>query len=198
VAAGAPLLPCLRDGRAQRDLHAAEGARYDTGFDRWYAEVQQHLGADPEVVFLNEGRNHVLKEGALELMMAFKFSYAVPLAMKVTSIAPDGPEVWVHGEGTTEWVPRTGAGWRASSFDIPLLLGRVSGLPDPPRRELREMLREKIAILGLILHEAESRFDPANADATRPRPRNALSAARGASSGPPAARARGTGGCVAP
>jgi hypothetical protein len=140
---------------------------HEPGFEAWHAEVRGVLAADPEFVFLKEARNFVLKEGALRLMMSFQMTYSGPLGMKMTRIGPDGPEIWVRHEGASEWVP---ADWRrldGFEFDIPLRLAQVEGLPAPPERELREMLREKIWKLRLILHEAEARFDPTNADTTQ-------------------------------
>lgn len=138
--------------------------RHEPGFEEWYADVQARLREDPEFEFLKDARNYVLHEGAVQLMMSYSFSYKGPLGMKVKGIGPNGPDVWVHEPGSEEWVP---ADWRrleGFEFEIPMRFGPVAGLPDPPERELREMLGEKIAKLRLVLHEAEARFDPENAD----------------------------------
>jgi hypothetical protein len=138
--------------------------RHDPGFEEWYLEVQGHLGEDPEFAYLLRARNYVLKEGALRLMASYRFEYTGPLHFELRGIGPDGPDVWVSEGGESELVP---ADWRrleGLKFDIPLRLGPVEGLPTPPERELREMLREKIAKLRLVLHEAEARFDPDNAE----------------------------------
>jgi hypothetical protein len=39
--------------------------KHDTGFDEWYADVQEQLAADPEFAYLVKARNYVLHEGAL-------------------------------------------------------------------------------------------------------------------------------------
>lgn len=53
--------------------------------------------------------------------------------------------------------------------DPALRFGPVANLPEPPERELREMLAEKIAKLRLLVHEAEARFNPESADAEQAR-----------------------------
>jgi hypothetical protein len=138
--------------------------RHEPGFEEWYADVQDRLREDSEFVFLKDARNFVLKEGAVQLLMSFRVQYNGPLAIKLKGVGPGGPDVWVIEEGASEWVP---ADWRrldGFKFEIPVRLARIGGLPEPPDRDLREMLKEKIETLRLIIHEAEARFDPENAD----------------------------------
>src|SRR2546421_9384 len=45
-------------------------------------------------------------------------------------------------------------------FDVPLRFGPLDELPDPPQREVKELLQEKIARLRLLVLDAEERFDP--------------------------------------
>jgi hypothetical protein len=66
-------------------------------------------------------------------------------------VGPGGPDVWVIEEGASEWVP---ADWRrldGFKFEIPVRLARIDGLPEPPDRDLREMLKEKIETLRLVM-----------------------------------------------
>jgi hypothetical protein len=143
-------------------LTLQKALRHDQGFPEWYREVQLKLSRDSEFAFLKEARNFVLKEGSLQLMMSFSVKYTGPLHMELRGVGPNGPDIWVGEPG--RMVP---ADWRkleGLEFDVPLRLGHVDGLPEPPDRELRSMLEEKILHLRLILHEAERRFDPECAD----------------------------------
>ena len=135
------------------------------GFDDWYAEVQAHLAADPELIYLRDARNYVLKEGALELLASYQVSYAGPFQWEIRGIGPDGPDLWIRSPDSDEFVP---ADWRRLDgfvFRAPMRFAPIDGLPDPPQRELQQVLAEAIRKLRLILHEADARFDAENSNA---------------------------------
>jgi hypothetical protein len=50
-------------------------------------------------------------------------------------------------------------------FNVPLRFGPFEGIPDPPDREVKELLEEKIGRLRLLVLDAEERFDPDSFDA---------------------------------
>jgi hypothetical protein len=134
------------------------------GFPDWYEDVQMRLRADDEMQYLKEARNHVLKRGALRLLHRYELSYDGGLPIEIHAIGPDGPDVRIRSEDGADSVP---VDWRKLDgfvFRVPFRLGTVEGLPDPPDRELGELLLEKIAWLRLLVLEAERRFDPNQGD----------------------------------
>ena len=137
---------------------------HEDGFTEWYSQVQEGLRADAEMQYLKEARNHVLKRGALTLMHSYQLSYDGPEGIEIRGVGPGGPDVRIRrGEGE-ESIP---VDWRKLEgfvFRVPFRFGPVQGLPDPPERELRELLLEKITWLRLTTLEAERQFDPERID----------------------------------
>jgi hypothetical protein len=135
------------------------------GFEESYADVQDHFATDPELIYLRDACNYVLKEGALELLASYYVSYAGPFQWEMRGIGPDGPDLRLRSPDSDEYVP---ADWRRLDgfvFRVPMRFAPVDGLPDPPDRELQQVLAEALGKLRLILHEAEAHFDAENADA---------------------------------
>jgi hypothetical protein len=117
------------------------------------------------LIYLRDARNYVLKEGALELLASYHVSYARPFQWEMRGIGPDGPDLWIRSPDSDEYVP---ADWRRLDgfvFRVPMRFAAIDGLPDPPERELQQVLAEALRKLRLILHEAGARFDAENANA---------------------------------
>ncbi len=133
---------------------------HEAGFKDWYAEQERRLRSDPELIYLREARNHVLKRGNLRLMASHRFTYDGDLGISVRGFGPDGPDVWITGrEGRKEEIP---VDWRkldGFEFDVPLRFAGTEGLPSPPNREVKELLQEKLGRFRLLILEAEERFD---------------------------------------
>jgi hypothetical protein len=139
---------------------------HEQGFRQWYEIERAKLAGDGEMQYLLEARNHVLKRGALSLMHAYEFSYSGGLGIEVRGVGPDGPDVWIpNAENPDQMVPVDWRKLEGLEFNVPLRFGRVEGLPDPPDREVRELLEEKIGRLRLMALDAEERFDPEAFDA---------------------------------
>jgi hypothetical protein len=135
---------------------------HEPGFKDWYEPRQQELADDPEMAYLKEARNHVLKRGSLHVMHAYGFKYDGPLGISVHGFGPDGPDVRVRDPGNPE--EEIPVDWRkleGFEFEIPLRLGALDGLPEPPEKEAKALLMEKIGLLRLLVLDAEEKFDPA-------------------------------------
>jgi hypothetical protein len=129
------------------------------GFADWYARERAKLANDPEMKYLVEARNHVLKRGALNLMHAYELRYTGGLPIEIRHVGPSGPDIWIRSGGRDEEVP---VDWRKLEglyFNVPLRFGPLDDLPKPPDREVKELLQEKIGRLRLLLLDAEERFD---------------------------------------
>jgi hypothetical protein len=133
---------------------------HEPGFKDWYAEQERKLRSDPELIYLREARNHVLKRGNLQLMASHRFTYEGDLGISVRGFGPDGPDVWITSrEGRKEEIP---VDWRkldGFEFEVPLRFAKTEGLPSPPDREVKELLQEKLGRFRVLILEAEERFD---------------------------------------
>jgi hypothetical protein len=139
---------------------------HETGFEGWYATIQKELGADPEMKYLLEARNHVLKRGSLKLLHAVGFKYDGELGISVHGFGPDGPDVRIQNpDNPDEPIPVDWRKLEGFEFEVPLRFAAVEGLPKAPEREVKELLGEKIALLRLLILDAEERFDPDAFDA---------------------------------
>jgi hypothetical protein len=137
--------------------------KHEPGFDDWYGPVQKKLRDDAEFKFLDDARDHVLHRGALKLMFNHAFEYSGGLHMEVRGIGPEGPDIWV-GDPEGELVP---ADWRkldGFKFETNLRFAHVPGLPEPPEKEVKLLLGQKMGRLRGILLDAEERFDPNSFD----------------------------------
>jgi hypothetical protein len=138
---------------------------HEPGFQDWYSEQQQKLASDPELVYLKEARNHVLKRGNLQLMASHSFSYDGSLGISIRGFGPNGPDVWIaNPEVPDEEIP---IDWRkldGFKFEVPLRFAKTEDLPNPPDREVKELLKEKLGRFRLLILEAEERFDPEHFD----------------------------------
>lgn len=114
----------------------------EPGFDQWYGEVQERLKADPELIYLREARNYVLKEGALQLLGSFEVRWSQqPPGMVMKGIGPSGPELWAPDPNDPEnEIP---VDWRRLpdfEFITHLRLAELPDLPAPPEKELKALL----------------------------------------------------------
>jgi hypothetical protein len=138
---------------------------HEPGFREWYEPRQQQLADDPEMTYLREARNHVLKRGSLRVMQAYSFKYDGPLGISVHGFGPDGPDVRIPDPNNPgEKVP---VDWRkldGFEFEIPLRFGAHDDLPEPPEKEVKALLLEKIGLLRLLILDAEEQFDAASFD----------------------------------
>jgi hypothetical protein len=138
---------------------------HEAGFDDWYRKAQRALAADLEMKYLLEARNHILKRGNLQLQHAYGVNYSGGLPISVHGIGPDGPDVRIPNPNNPD--ERVPVDWRkleGFEFNIPLRFAAIDGLPDPPEREAKELLEEKIARLRLSILDAEERFDAGSFD----------------------------------
>ena len=134
----------------------------EPGFGQWYAEVQERLKADPELIYLQEARNYVLKEGALELLGSYEVAWTQqPPGMVMKGVGPSGPDLWApHPNDPEKDIP---VDWRRLPdfhFITHLRLAALPDLPAPPDKEVKALVAEKIALFESILREADDRFDP--------------------------------------
>jgi hypothetical protein len=135
--------------------------RHDHGFDQWYERVQQRLAGDPEFRYLKEARNYVLKQGALEILASHGLEMTgTPPGIEVRGIGPNGPDVWAPNPAGAEgdMIP---VDWRklpGFTYEVDLRIAPHADLPNPPERELKAMLAEKIQVLDAIVHEADELF----------------------------------------
>jgi hypothetical protein len=143
-----------------------EALRHQEGFDAWYADVQARLAADPEFEYLKHARNYVLKEGALEIQGSYRIEWGslggLP-GLEIRGIGPQGPDVWALDPAAPDTDVKVPVDWRrvpGFEFDVKLRLAAVPGLPEPPERELKEMLADKIRVLEKVHLDAVERFDP--------------------------------------
>lgn len=84
------------------------------------------------------------------------------LPISVHGIGPDGPDVRIPNPDNPD--ERVLVDWRkleGFEFNMPLRFVAIDGLPDPPEREAKELLEERIARLRLLILDAEERFDAA-------------------------------------
>jgi hypothetical protein len=139
---------------------------HEPGFKDWYEQRQKELAADPEMAYLKEARNHVLKRGSLHVMHAYSFKYDGPLGISVHGFGPDGPDVRIPDpKNPNEKVPVDWRKLEGFEFEIPLRFGALDGLPEPPEKEVKALLLEKIGLLRLFVLDAEERFDKGSFDA---------------------------------
>jgi hypothetical protein len=134
---------------------------HEPGFAPWYEGIRLDLAGDPEFRYLVEARNHVEKRGGLRLLQSHSVSYDGTLGISVGAIGPDGPDVRIPSPSEPESdVP---VDWRkldGFSYEVLLRFAPIESLPDPPDKEVKTLLREKIARLRQILEEAEELFGP--------------------------------------
>lgn len=135
---------------------------HEPDFGEWYEGVQQRLAGDPELAFLRDARNYVLKEGALRLQGSYEVRWSEQLpGMEIRGLGPDGPDLWAPDPSDpSREIP---VDWRrlpGFEFITHLRLAPLPGLPDPPDKELKALLVEKARIFESILREADTRFDP--------------------------------------
>jgi hypothetical protein len=141
----------------------------DEGFAEWYAGVRARLAADPEFEYLKHARNFVLKQGALRLLGSPELQMTnMPPGLEVRGIGPNGPDVWVPNPAAEEgdMIP---VDWRRVEgfrYEVDLRIAPVKDLPDPPNRELKQMLADKITVLDAIVQEADERFPGEEGDPT--------------------------------
>jgi hypothetical protein len=133
--------------------------KHDPGFVEWEKQVKARLEADPEFEYLKRARNYVIHEGALQPLASneIKMDGAMPAGLEIRGRGPDGPDVWAPNS-TGGMIP---VDWRrlpGFEYQTHLRIAPARGLPDPPSRELKEMLAEKIEILDKIVTDAEERF----------------------------------------
>ncbi len=138
---------------------------HQPGFRDWYSGVQDKLGRDTEMRYLLEARNYVLKQGALRLKHSLGFRYDGELGISVHGFDTDGPDVRIHNPDTPDDpVPVDWRKLKGFEYLVDLRFAPVDGLPEPPDREVKELLREKLAVLRLIVLDAEERFAPEDFD----------------------------------
>ena len=121
--------------------------------------MQENLGADEEMQYLLKARNHVLKRGALKLMHSHRFEYTGGLPIEVRAIGPDGPDMWLRSEKEEENVPVDWRNLEGFKFQTFFRFAPIGELPNPPEREVKEMLIEKTARFRLLILDAEELFD---------------------------------------
>jgi hypothetical protein len=138
---------------------------HEPGFGEWYKPRQEQLAADPEMKFLKEARNHILKRGSLHVMHAYSFEYDGTLGISV-GFGPDGPDVRVRNPNNPdEPIPVDWRKLEGFQFEIPLRFGALDDLPEPPEQEVKSLLMEKIGLLRLLVLDAEEEFDAEHFDA---------------------------------
>jgi hypothetical protein len=143
---------------------------HEPRFPEWYAEVEGRLREDPEVRYLKEARNYVLKEGALQLLGSYEVRGTSWLpGMVLKGIGPEGPELWAPDpDDPDKEIP---VDWRRLpdfKFITHLRLAELPDLPAPPEKELKASLAEKIVLFESILRSADERFDPEGWDEEPP------------------------------
>jgi hypothetical protein len=135
----------------------------ESGFPDWYAGVQERLAADPELQYLKHARNYVLKQGSLRMLGSYEVrggSGWLP-GMTMRGIGPAGPDLWAPDPTDPE--KEIPVDWRrlpGFEFLTHLRFGELEGLPEPPDKEVKALLAEKIQIFESILREADDLFDP--------------------------------------